>query len=72
MFVVVIPSVNDQFIGKIDNSYMKRRKVYKDASEAFKEVGRQFQSKKEGFGVGLGNFSSPPFFSLSCVIFTTN
>ena len=38
--MVVIPSVNDQSIGKIDGGHMRRRGVYRDASGAFEEAGR--------------------------------
>ena len=72
MFVVVIPSVDDQSIGKIDSGHMRRRGVYRDASGASEGAGRRSQSREEGFGVGLGDFSSSPLLSLSRVVFTAN
>ena len=64
MFVVVIPSVDDQSIGKIDGGHMRRRGVYRDANGASEEAGWRSQSREEGFGVGSGDLSSPPLLSL--------
>lgn len=68
----IIPSVNNQFIGKINGGHNKKERVYMDANRVSEERDRLSQLREKRFDVGLGDFSSTLFLSLSSVVFTAN